>query len=192
MVLVAQFQRRWRRLIVHSILHADDSPHAIAMGVGTATFIAFLPLVGLQTVIAVAIAAAIRANKAVCIPIVWITNPITMVPIYGSCLMVGGLVTGKGSTESQQATLKSLTEYEGAGRFLEMEFWRDLLNVFLSFGVDLWVGCILVGTVFGVLGYFLSRWGLSTYRERRRRRKLKRDLFRARRRTTGIVRPHGN
>lgn len=182
--MVSRFQRRWRKFIFHSILHADDTPHQIAMGVGTATFVAFLPLVGIQTVIAVAIAAAIRANKAVCIPIVWITNPITMAPIYGACMMVGRFVTGEGTTESQKATIHALAEYEGFGRFLELGFWHDLLRVFLSFGIDLWVGCILVGVVFAVPGYFLSRWGLVSYRERRRRRKLERELFRVRRRAT--------
>jgi len=189
---VKRLPRQWRKFIFHKVLHADDTPHDIAIGVATATFVAFLPLVGLQTVIAVAIAVAIRANKAVCIPIVWITNPVTIGPIYGACMMLGGLVTGEGRSESQHVAIQTLLQHQGFGRFLELGFWRDLLHLLLSFGGDLWIGCALVGMVFAVAGYFVSRWGVGAYREGRRRRKLQRELFRVQRRSIKIAQPRGS
>lgn len=186
-----QWSRRWRKLLVHNILHADDTPHAIALGVGIATFIAFLPLIGLQTLVSVALAAAFRANKAVCIPVVWITNPVTMVPIYGACMTIGGYVTGHQNSEHRSATLAALSRHEGFGRILEPGFWGDLLRVFLSFGIDLWVGSAVVAAVLAVLGYFSARWGVVHYRERRRRHKLQRELFRAERRAVRLAAQRG-
>ena len=83
---------RARRILAHRVLHTDDSPHTIALGAGIAMFITFLPLVGIQTILSVGAATLLRANKAVCIPIVWITNVFTIVPIYGACLARGRFV----------------------------------------------------------------------------------------------------
>ena len=80
---------RTRRFLAQKVLHTDDTPHAIALGAALAVFVAFLPLIGLQTVIAIGLAALFRANKAVCVPIVWITNPFSAVPIYTACLILG-------------------------------------------------------------------------------------------------------
>ena len=79
---VTAIWRKSRRFIVHRVLHADDTPHRIALGVAAGLFIGLTPTVGFQMVLAVALAAALRANKVVCIPMVWITNPFTIIPIY--------------------------------------------------------------------------------------------------------------
>ena len=77
--------RSARRFIFKRILHADDTPHRIALGVAISTFVGFSPIMGMQTVVSIALAALFRANKAVCLPFVWITNPVTFVPVYWSC-----------------------------------------------------------------------------------------------------------
>ena len=64
-------------------------------------------------------------------------------------------------------------------------------DVLMRFGADLWIGCVLVGAVFSLIGYALARWGVVAYRERRRRRKLERDLFRLQRRATKLARTRG-
>jgi len=184
---VRRIRLQWRKLVINKILHADDSPHQIALGVGIATFVALLPLVGFQTLIAVAAAAAARANKAVCVPIVWITNPVTMGPIYGGCMAVGGWLLGRSNSHSRDALLARIRAHEGLAQIVDWSFWRELGGLFVSFGADLWVGCLVLATVFAVLGYFLSRWGVGSYRERRRQRLLRRELFRIQRRSSRLA-----
>ena len=181
---MGRYALRLKRLLVHNVLHADDTPHRIALGVTIAVFIAFLPLVGAQTVIAVGIAALLRANKAVCVPIVWITNPITLVPIYSGCLALGRFVMP--DSEKTDQALSNLTEAmsfwqaEFWTRFTDWAFWRGTLEMLVGLGVELWVGCVIVGGVGAAIAYPLSRWGVGRYRERRRQRALRRSLFRAR------------
>lgn len=181
---LARYVLRLRRLLIHHVLHADDTPHRISLGVALATLVAFLPLVGFQTIIAVGLAALCRANKAVCVPIVWITNPFTLWPIYGGCLALGRVVLASPPSPEEAAVLAQL-EQGTTARFYELAYWKALLDWptlfdrLVGLGEELWVGCIIVGVVLGIVSYFLSRWAIVRYRERRRRRILKRNLMRS-------------
>ena len=184
---MARYWFRFRRLLLHNVLHADDTPHAIAMGVAIAMFVAFLPIVGIQTLVAVGLTALCRVNKAVCIPIVWITNPATMVPIYYGCFAVGRALLPSGRSASEEDVDRLLAWARDASVF-ESAFWSNLLRVLAEIGVELWVGCAVVGFVLGAVSYGLSRWAVSNYRERRRRRILQRSLFRAKLRSATVTR----
>lgn len=178
MTIIKRPWYRVRRFVAQKVLHTNDSPHAIALGAGVATFIAFLPLVGLQTFVALGAAALMRANKAVCLPMVWITNPFTMGPIYYGCYALGRLVVPT-SWSGDEAGLDRLVELAGTASPLQAAFWKDMLSVLLGAGMELWVGCTLVGTVLGIVAYVAVRGGVVGYRERRRQRMLRRTLFRA-------------
>lgn len=176
---MARYFRRARRFIFHNILHADDTPHAIALGAGIAMVIAFLPLVGFQTAIAVGLAALFRANKAVCVPIVWITNPLTMGPIYLGCLALGRSVLSSPIQEEDADAIAKFEQHEQTFQIFELQFWTDLFQFLISLGKELWVGCAIVGVTFGVISYVAAHRGVAIYRERRRLRVLRRNLFRA-------------
>ncbi len=167
-----------RKLLAQRVLHTDDTPHAIALGAGIAMLVAFLPLIGLQTVISVGLAALFRANKAICIPIVWITNPFTMVPVYGFCLALGRWVTSSRHDPGNAALFSGL-EPQDSVPVLEVSFWKGLLYRLSGLGLELWIGCVIVGLVLAVASYFTARWGVVSYREQRRRRILRRNLLRS-------------
>lgn len=161
---------QFRRFIVHGILHADDTPHAIALGVALATFVAIVPVIGLQTVVALALAAAFRANKAVCIPIVWISNPITALPINYACLWIGRLILPGDNGESIMQAIHRLSGVGGGLSLFSLAFWKERVIVLAGLGLELWVGSIVVGAVLGAIAYPLTRWGVETYRVRHRHR----------------------
>lgn len=176
---MGRYIRRARRFILHNVLHADDTPHAIGLGVGIAMVVAFLPLVGFQTAIAIGLAALFRANKAVCVPIVWITNPLTLVPIYGACLALGRSILSSGIQEQDAEALAQMEQHEQTFHIFELQFWADLFQFLVGLGIELWLGCAIVGVSFGVLSYIVAHRGVLIYRERRRLRVLRRNLFRA-------------
>jgi len=176
---VPRYFLRTRKWLLDHVLHGEDSPHSIALGVFIATVFAFLPIPGGQTVFAVAVAALLGANKLVCIPVVWITNPFTALPLYGLCFVVGQFVittTEPGQALAQFRELQRLSIFDSG-------FWQQLLPLLIGLGVELWVGGAIVGVVLGIGGYFLTRWGVAAYRERRRQRSLRRSLFRSQVRT---------
>lgn len=173
---------RWtlkaRRFLVHHILHADDTPHKVALGAAAGMFAAVVPFVGCQTAVAVAIAALLRANKAVCIPMVWVSNPFTVIPLYGTCLYVGRLVLPGAHDTDLRHELAKLAPPETWAGFLSTDYWSTLIHNMWSLGLELWIGILIVGVVSAILTYFASRWGVAAYRERRRRIQLFRSLFR--------------
>lgn len=178
---MGRYLRRIRRLLIHTILHADDTPHAIARGVGIAMLVAFLPLVGFQTVISISLAALARANKAVCVPIVWITNPLTMVPIYAGCLTLGRMIMASPISEADADAIARIQQHEHSLRLFEWQFWSDLFRFLAGLGLELWLGCAIVGLFFAIVSYIATVHGVNFYRERRRLKTLRRNMYRAQR-----------
>jgi hypothetical protein len=176
---VSKYWHQARRLIVHNVLHADDTPHSIAMGAAIAMFIAVLPLIGIQMVLSVFIAALLRVNKAICIPIVWISNPITMVPLYAGCLAVGRFVMNSASADQAAVALTHLAEPARKVSWLSVEFWTNLLSNLVNLGVELWIGSAIVGLVLAILTYPATRWLVSAYRTRRHRHQMQKQIFKA-------------
>ncbi|MFQ5494647.1 MAG: DUF2062 domain-containing protein [Phycisphaerae bacterium] len=173
---MSRYWFRLRRFLAQRVLHTNDTPHKIALGAGLATLVAFLPLVGAQTVIAVGLAALFRANKAICIPIVWITNPFTIAPVYGACLVFGRFVMGS-SSGADPAVVISVLEQQPGGP-LSISYWLGMLHQLADIGLELTVGCAIVGVVGGLAAYVVVRRGVSSYRERRRQKLLRRSLRR--------------
>ena len=64
-------------------------PLAVALGI----FCAFIPI-PFQMLIAAAAAVWIRVNILVAVPMVWISNPVTMGPMYYFCYLVGAEILG--------------------------------------------------------------------------------------------------
>lgn len=81
------FQSGWRSLT--GIVALPGAPHAIALGAAIGTFIAFTPTLGLQLVLAAALAYLCRASAPAALAAVWITNPLTAAPIYAATYQLG-------------------------------------------------------------------------------------------------------
>jgi hypothetical protein len=176
--------------LIHYILHADDTPRRIALGVGIGVFVAFTPTIGLQMVIALGLATLFRANKFACVPMVWISNPLTVVPIFAACFAIGNALVGSEEVTSGAEAVKRIqfatSEVSdagptGVGKFLTGAYWENHLGNVVRAGRDLWVGCIAVGTVAGSVAYFVVYTFIFRHRERRNHRKAERKRRRAER-----------
>jgi uncharacterized protein (DUF2062 family) len=149
-----------RDFVFRRMLHADDPPHRLALGAAIGVFVAITPTVGVQTLLVVFLAWLLRANKAVGIPLVWISNPATAVPIYYPCYRIGRFLLGRPSIPTQ--------------------WWRELAHPpegweamtfywgkFLEIAWPLWLGCTLVGLVTGWITYRVVHRLVSMHRLRR-------------------------
>jgi len=79
---------RWLR----PLLTLRATPHHIALGASVGVFVAFTPTMGVQMLLAAAIATLLRTSRPAAMIPVWITNPITLVPIYAFTWWVGALL----------------------------------------------------------------------------------------------------
>ena len=117
---------------------------AVALGM----FCAFIP-VPFQMVIAAAGAIWIRANVLLAVPMVWISNPVTMGPMYYFCYLVGAEMLG----------------LEPGGFHIELSFeW--LVNGLVAIWQPFLLGCFVVGAVSALASFLLVRilWHLHILR----------------------------
>ena len=153
---------RTRRFCLHSILHADDPPHKLALGIAIGMFVTFTPTIGFQMGIVFFLAWLFRANKLVGVPLVWISNPATLVPVYYPCYWVGCKLMGESVAGTDWIT--SLVPAPGMTYLQILQLWGDKL---LDIAAPLWLGCIVVGGALGVLSYYISLFFIRSYRLRR-------------------------
>jgi len=153
--------RRSRQFVYHNVLHADDPPHRLALGAAIGVFVTFTPTVGLQMMIVVFLSWLFRANKVVGLPIVWISNPATIVPLYYSCYVVGRIMLG------WQPVPDNWWHHLGhppAGLWDTITFyWSRLMEI----AIPLWLGCIVVGLLLAYPTYYGLYYAIRAYRLKR-------------------------
>lgn len=163
-----------KHLVVHNILHLDDTPHRIAFGVFLGFVVGATPTIGLQMIIYVTLAAIVGANKVSGILPVWLSNPVTAVPLYYSNWRIGRfLLGGEADSEASQRMLEQVIGVPGQDlplweRLFSLSFWEAAFEAFMAMGAELWVGSLLVGVVAGAAGYWATYRGVIGFRARRK------------------------
>jgi hypothetical protein len=152
--------RKAKQFFLHNVLHVDDTPHRIALGVAIGMFWAWTPTVGIQMTLTIVFAFLLRANKLVGLPWVWISNPATMLPMYYGNYRLGRLLLGGTWPEIQFAHV-----IRTPGWF--RKFWA-LMQETLHVAWPLWLGSVIVALAWAVPTYFIIRWAVIAYRARRR------------------------
>ncbi len=85
---------RWLDRTGRVLLHVEDTPSRVAAAFATGVFIAFFPVLGIHTGMALLIAIALRLNKAAILVGAWINNPWTLAPMYTAGTLLGCAVLG--------------------------------------------------------------------------------------------------
>ena len=176
--------KRLKNIIFHHILHADDTPHRLALGVALGFLVCFTPTLGLQIVIYIGLAALIGANKVSGIPFLFISNPLTAVPLYYFVWKAGEYAINFGPGSNRGVTTEEIKSWlgetthtireSGGESILELEFWQDVGRLLISTGTELWLGAFVLGIPIAILSYFLTRWVVTTFRAAREHRRLSR------------------
>jgi uncharacterized protein len=152
-------QNRWikmlgPRLQEPSLWHINRRSCSLAVALGI--FCAFIP-VPFQMLIAAVGAIMLRVNILIAVPMVWISNPVTMGPMYYFCYLVGVEILGRKDKPFD----------------FELSFdW--LITELVAIWQPFLLGCLVVGAVLSVLSFVLVRvlWHLhllSRIKERAQR-----------------------
>lgn len=135
------------RRAVQVLFHVEDSPHRIALSFGLGVFIAFSPLLGLHTLIALGIAVGFRLSKAAMIVGIYVNNPWTIAPMYMAGTLLGCFLLGVSTDDL--ATIR-FDEHGWA-------FYRSLAAQLRPYVWPFVVGNTLLGMLFGGLAYLALR-----------------------------------
>lgn len=125
------------RLQDPSIWHINR--RSVSGGVALGLFCCFIPL-PIQMILSAVGAIFFRVNILISVATVWITNPITIPPMFYFCYLVGKWLLGDPPDEFE----------------IELSFsW--LTNEFLSVWKPLLLGCFTVASISSICGFLLVR-----------------------------------
>ncbi len=132
---------------------------SVAGGVGLGFFLAFIPL-PIQMLIGSVLAFLLRVNLPVTMAAIWLTNPLTMAPMFLFAYKVGSWLSGHAAHAAN-----------GQAQHFEPTF----SGVMAAFG-DIWqpllLGCFVCGLSAAAIGNLAVRWlwrGYLLYRRREKR-----------------------
>jgi uncharacterized protein (DUF2062 family) len=172
---MGQRLRRWQigaRKVLRRVLYSKSSPSSIAGGMALGIFVGLTPMFGFQMILAAFLGALFRVNIVAAVAGVWITNPLTAVPIYYAEYQLGALILpyAHGSHAAEGIALVA----RKFGEISLVEFWRTLgaaIGAFFGMGNEvilrLLTGSVIIATVLSALTYPFSLWWVSFYRRRR-------------------------
>jgi uncharacterized protein (DUF2062 family) len=164
----------WWRKMIRSVLIINDTPHRVALGIAIGTFVAYQPIVGIQMITGALIAFLARANVTATLPPAWITNPVTIVPIYLGLHWIGNIFLGGPSLTMEElgGHLKTFNETSGEQGLWAAATWafRELLETIIY---PMAIGGAIVGILNGIVFYWLTLRAVATYQKGKIRKRLK-------------------
>jgi uncharacterized protein (DUF2062 family) len=155
--LVRMLRWRWRQLRkkVLWLWSQEGSPSTLARGLAAGVFTGCLPFFGLQIVLGVALASAMRGNRLLAAAGTWISNPLTTLPMCWLNYQLGVVLLGPGPAWPGVAELN--------GETLSRLGW--------SFTSRLMLGSVVIGGVAAAICGVVC-WQWLHRRERRQGRSL--------------------
>jgi uncharacterized protein (DUF2062 family) len=135
------------------LLHVDDTPHRIALAFAIGVYIAFFPILGIHTGMALAIAFLFRLSRVAILLGAWTNNPWTLAPMLMTGTLLGCVLLGVSAAE-----LSHIDWGQAARSF------RVLLHTLEPY---LWP-YVIGNTVLGVGAAVASYFALRTFLQRRR------------------------
>lgn len=150
------------RQVLRHLLGLDDTPHSIALGTTVGMFIGMTPTVGIQMILVMIVAFLTRPffyfNRLAALITVYISNPVTMVPIYYMNYKVGTLFVEHAYTAEDFERILQYDTFAG--------WWKTIVTLFVDVGLPLIVGSLVVATVCGAVTYPAMRMLLKRFHRR--------------------------
>jgi uncharacterized protein len=136
------------------LLQVEGSPSRVAAAFGLGVFIAFFPLLGIHTGLALLLAIVLRLNRVAILVGAWINNPWTLAPMYSAGTLLGCVLLGVTPESPIDVNwhLKGKAFYVALAHTLRPLVWPFV------------VGNLVLGTLCGIVAFLLVRTILARRR----------------------------
>jgi len=146
--------KRACKYFYYRFIRLQATPESLARGVALGLFISTTPTFGVQTFIALFLAAILRCSKLSAVVAAQLTNAITAPFIFLGTYYLGAVILSRPFDQSKLDGLMDGFEWghvwtSGWSAFAPL--WEGFQDIFVS----LWVGGLIVGVVLAAMGYFL-------------------------------------
>ena len=178
-------KNKFLRFFEYKILHIDDSPHKIALGLACGLIVAWTPLLGIHLMMVIALAVLLRANKFAALVSVWVSNIFTIPFVYYPAYVVGKIACGIFSSRAQMSGeqvsalfAKLFAPSNMLTTFYTKEYWLQFWTLIKAIGPELWIGCLLLGGFIAAVSYVACFYIIKNHRAKnphRRYRKYSKD-----------------
>jgi len=112
---------------------------SVSRGFAIGAFCAFLPIPGIQMLLAAFLSITFAANLPLAVILTWITNPFTYIPIVYFAIKIGGIfINAESSYEIKSEEINILTDL--------MQYWEPLF-----------LGSLILSIISSLLSYILIR-----------------------------------
>jgi len=165
-------RRSWSRsgrYVTKRVLRLTASPHAIAAGVAVGAFTSFTPFMGLHFIVAALLAWLVRGNMIASALGTFFGNPLSFPFIWAAAYKAGHVVLGSVAHSDSPAfgvalksVFSSLFQFDWSGFVSALDaIWTPIMWPML-------VGGTVIGPLFAIPIYFITRRGAVMFREARR------------------------
>ncbi len=132
---------------LRALLHVEGSPHRTALAFGIGVFIAFFPILGIHTGLALAIGFYFRLSRAALLTGAYVNNPWTIAPMYMAGTLLGCALLGVPAHGLHAIDWK----LHGSA------FYAALLASLRPYVMPYLVGNTVLGLLAGLLAYLVLR-----------------------------------
>lgn len=168
------------RYFEYKVLHIEDSPRKIALGLAIGLFIAWTPLVGLHILLAIVFSTLFRANKFAAFVSIWVSNIFTFFIIYYPAYLLGAFLFHIFAPDrglSHQQVIEALNKLLSPGNmitgFLTKEYWQRFWTLSKTIGPELWIGCTVMGSLVAICGYIVCIKIIKSHRAKNPHRRYR-------------------
>ena len=167
------------RFVKFRVIHIDDSAHRIALGAAFGVFTAYLPPFGYHIILVITLCLLFKANKFVALTLIWVSNPLTLVPIYYPNYLVGRVVanffhTSDALSSAQAAgllkdcfSLSNIIAGFGNG-----QLWHQLGSLAIRIGIELTIGGVIIGGSIAAAVYLVTSHFVLSHRRKNPHRRF--------------------
>ncbi|MEM7810138.1 MAG: DUF2062 domain-containing protein [Planctomycetota bacterium] len=160
------------RALWHYVTSLHDTPHAIALGAAIGMFVGMTPTVGIQMILVGAIWYAVKPlfhfNCKVGLIAVYVSNPVTTLPIFWFNYCIGVWFLGRGMTFAEFSDI--LRDVFRPGNPDAAGWFGPLIALFVKIGWPLVLGSAIVAIVCAVVTYPVVWYAMRSYVRRTKRR----------------------
>ena len=164
-------RRSWERslrYVVHRLLRLRADPHTLALGCAIGVFAAVTPLIGLQMLLAGALALLLRASLAAAMLGTFFGNPVTWPVIWSGTYALGCALLGIPGAFSQIDFGAEFARFSQTMWQLSPEVFDAALSMVWPFVEPMLVGSIPIGLICAFVFYRLTKRAAVAHQMRRR------------------------
>lgn len=123
--------------------------HSVAAGIAVGLFVAMIPILPFQSLLALLLAIILRANLPIAFLASWVSNPLTLLPLAYFTYYLGASILN-------EKNLHRISLKEINWNFANFhEIWSSLSAWFLQFGKAFFVGLPIVALTAALIGYLI-------------------------------------